>query len=90
VKYRIEQIGDGGDVIATMDLDGFKVIPPAHTLVFNFPSAALISDIERAQAQLFDFFGDRKIIVIHGDDVRIWAVASGSTVSAEGASWAME
>ena len=51
-----------------------KLIPADSIPVFSFNENLLDSDFEIVTEQLKEFFGDRKILVIRGGDVEIYAI----------------
>ncbi len=90
MRYRIEAIDDDGRTTGEIDLDAVKIIPPGGTLVFCLPLETLSVDFEQACAALRRFFGTRPVLVMRGNDIKIYAIADSPGVSTEGASWAME
>lgn len=67
-----------------------KLIPADSIPVFCFNENLLDSDMESVRQELQRFFGKRKFLAIRAGDMQIYAIADRDSVSAEGASWAME
>lgn len=53
-----------------------KLIPADSIPVFCLNENVLDQDIIRISAQLADFFGERKFLVIRSGDVQIYAIAN--------------
>ena len=70
-------------------IEWVKLIPADSIPVFCFPESITNSDLHHASDVLLQFFGERKCLVVRGC-VEVCAIADSPSVSAEGASWAME